>query len=76
LAAVSPWVTANQAVGSASGSYTLACSNPHPAGFDELVPKTIVISTDDSIRLTHVTRGKGVRPLTTDPAGRPVQRGR
>jgi DNA replication protein DnaC len=52
-------------------------SNLHPAGFDELMPKTIanatvdrlmhhahvVITTGDSIRLTQATRGKGVRPL-------------
>ena len=54
-------------------------SNLHPAGFDELMPKTIanatvdrlmhhahiVITTGDSIRLTQATKGKGVRPLTT-----------
>jgi len=54
-------------------------SNLHPAGFDELMPKTIanatvdrllhhahvVVTTGDSIRLTQATRGKGVRPLTT-----------
>jgi DNA replication protein DnaC len=54
-------------------------SNLHPAGFDELMPKTIanatvdrllhhahiVITTGDSIRLTQATRGKGVRPLGT-----------
>jgi DNA replication protein DnaC len=53
-------------------------SNLHPAGFDELMPKTIanatvdrlmhhahiVVTTGDSIRLTQATRGKGVRPLT------------
>ena len=53
-------------------------SNLHPAGFDELMPKTIanatvdrlihhahvVITNGDSIRLTQATRGKGVRPLT------------
>ena len=53
-------------------------SNLHPAGFDELMPKTIanatvdrllhhahvVITTGDSIRLTQATRGKGVRALT------------
>jgi DNA replication protein DnaC len=53
-------------------------SNLHPAGFDELMPKTIanatvdrlmhhahvVITTGDSIRLTQTTRGKGVRLLT------------
>jgi len=54
-------------------------SNLHPAGFDELMPKTIanatvdrlmhhahiVITTGDSIRLTQATHGKGVKPLTT-----------
>jgi DNA replication protein DnaC len=53
-------------------------SNLHPAGFDELMPKTIanatvdrllhhahvVVTTGDSIRLTQATRGKGVKPLT------------
>ncbi|MBV6510282.1 MAG: IS21 family transposase IS1415 [Acidimicrobiales bacterium] len=53
-------------------------SNLHPAGFDELMPKTIanatvdrllhhahVVLTDgDSIRLTQATAGKGVTPLT------------
>lgn len=53
-------------------------SNLHPAGFDELMPKTIanatvdrllhhahvVLTTGDSIRLTQATTGKGVRPLT------------
>ncbi|MEZ5342922.1 MAG: ATP-binding protein [Acidimicrobiales bacterium] len=53
-------------------------SNQHPAGFDELMPKTIanatvdrlmhhahvVITNGDSIRLTHATAGKGVTPLT------------
>jgi DNA replication protein DnaC len=52
-------------------------SNLHPAGFDELMPKTIanatvdrllhhahvVLTTGDSIRLTQATTGKGVRPL-------------
>ena len=52
-------------------------SNLHPAGFDELMPKTIanatvdrllhhahvVVTAGDSIRLTQATRGKGVRPL-------------
>ena len=52
-------------------------SNLHPAGCDELKPKTIanatvdrlmhhahvVITSGDSIRLTQATRGKGVRPL-------------
>jgi DNA replication protein DnaC len=54
-------------------------SNLHPAGFDELMPKTIanatvdrllhhahvVLTAGDSIRLTQATGGKGVRPLTT-----------
>lgn len=53
-------------------------SNLHPAGFDELMPKTIanatvdrlmhhahlVVTTGDSIRLTQATGGKGVTPLT------------
>jgi DNA replication protein DnaC len=53
-------------------------SNLHPAGFDELMPKTIanatvdrllhhahiVMTTGDSIRLTQATTGKGVKPLT------------
>jgi DNA replication protein DnaC len=53
-------------------------SNLHPAGFDELMPKTIanatvdrllhhahvVLTAGDSIRLTQATGGKGVRPLT------------
>lgn len=52
-------------------------SNLHPAGFDELMPKTIanatvdrllhhahiVMTTGDSIRLTQATTGKGVKPL-------------
>lgn len=52
-------------------------SNLHPAGFDELMPKTIanatvdrllhhahvVLTAGDSIRLTQATRGKGVKPL-------------
>lgn len=52
-------------------------SNLHPAGFDELMPKTIanatvdrllhhahiVITDGDSIRLTQATTGKGVTPL-------------
>jgi len=54
-------------------------SNLHPAGFDELMPKTIanatvdrllhhahiVLTAADSTRLTQATGGKGVRPLTT-----------
>lgn len=53
-------------------------SNLHPAGLDELMPKTIanatvdrllhhahvVITTGDSIRLTQATGGQGVMPLT------------
>ena len=54
-------------------------SNIHPAGFDELMPKTMatatvdrllhhahVIITDgqDSYRLAQATAGKGVKPLT------------
>lgn len=52
-------------------------SNLHPAGFDELMPKTIanatvdrllhhahiVMTTGDSIRLTQATTGQGVKPL-------------
>jgi DNA replication protein DnaC len=52
-------------------------SNLHPAGFDELMPKTIanatvdrllhhahiVMTAGDSIRLTQATTGKGVKPL-------------
>jgi DNA replication protein DnaC len=52
-------------------------SNLHPAGFDELMPKTIanatvdrlmhhahvVLTNGDSIRLTQATAGKGVAPL-------------
>lgn len=52
-------------------------SNLHPSGFDELMPKTIanatvdrllhhahvVLTAGDSIRLTHATTGKGVKPL-------------
>ena len=54
-------------------------SNLHPAGFDELMPKTLatatvdrllhhahVLLTDgtDSYRLAQATAGKGVTPLT------------
>ena len=52
-------------------------SNLHPAGFDELMPKSIAnaavdrllhhahvqITDDDSIRLTQATSGRGVTPL-------------
>jgi DNA replication protein DnaC len=54
-------------------------SNLHPAGFDELMPKTIanatvdrllhhahlVLTAGDSIRLTQATAGKGVTPLAS-----------
>jgi DNA replication protein DnaC len=54
-------------------------SNLHPAGFDELMPKTIANATvdrllhhahvfltaGDSIRLTQATAGKGVMPLAS-----------
>ncbi len=57
-------------------SIALSC-NLHPAGFDELMPKTIanatvdrlmhhahiVLTAGDSIRLTQATAGKGVTPL-------------
>ena len=53
-------------------------SNLHPAGFDELMPKTlatatvdrlmhhahVVLTAGDSIRLTEATAGKGVTPRT------------
>jgi len=54
-------------------------SNIHPAGFDELMPKTLAAATvdrllhhahvlltegTDSYRLAQATAGKGVRPLT------------
>jgi DNA replication protein DnaC len=52
-------------------------SNLHPAGFDELMPKTLATATvdrllhhahicqtsGDSIRLTQALDGKGVMPL-------------
>jgi DNA replication protein DnaC len=52
-------------------------SNLHPAGFDELMPKTlatatvdrllhhahVAVTSGDSIRLTEATTGKGVTPL-------------
>ena len=52
--------------------------NLHPAGFDELMPKTLATATvdrllhhahicqtsGDSIRLTQALDGKGVQPLT------------
>lgn len=54
-------------------------SNLHPAGFDELMPKSlanatvdrlmhhahVVVTSGDSIRLTQATHGKGVTPLKT-----------
>ncbi|MGH7342128.1 MAG: IS21-like element helper ATPase IstB [Candidatus Rokuibacteriota bacterium] len=54
-------------------------SNLHPAGFDELMPKTIasatvdrllhhahvVVTAGDSIRLSQATTGKGVTPLAS-----------
>ncbi len=53
-------------------------SNIHPAGFDELMPKTLAAATVDrllhhahivltegtSLRLAEATAGKGVIPLT------------
>ena len=56
----------------------LVTSNLHPAGFDELMPKTlatatvdrllhhahVVVTRGDSYRLAEATAGKGVRPLT------------
>ena len=53
-------------------------SNLHPAGFDELMPKTLAgatvdrllhhahvcVTTGDSVRLQQATSGKGVTPLT------------
>ncbi len=59
-------------------------SNLHPAGFDELIPKTIanatvdrllhhahvVMTAGDSIRLTQATAGKAVTPLTNWATGR------
>ena len=52
-------------------------SNLHPAGFDEILPKTlatatvdrllhhahVVVTQGESYRLTEATSGKGVRPL-------------
>jgi DNA replication protein DnaC len=53
-------------------------SNPHPSGFDELMPKTLdaatvdrvlhhahvrVCDTNESYRLAQATAGKGVTPL-------------
>jgi DNA replication protein DnaC len=53
-------------------------SNPHPSGFDQLMPKTIATATvdrllhhahvavteGDSFRLAEATKGKGVVPLS------------
>jgi len=53
-------------------------SNLHPAGFDELMPKTLATATvdrllhhahvcqtsGDSVRLTQALTGKGVNPLS------------
>ena len=54
-------------------------SNLHPAGFDEIMPKTLATATVDrllhhahlcttggkSVRLAQATTGMGVMPLTT-----------
>ena len=54
-------------------------SNVHPAGFDELMPKTLATATvdrllhhahvcltsGDSVRLAQATAGRGVVPLST-----------
>ena len=56
----------------------IVTSNIHPAGFDELMPKTlatatvdrllhhahVVVTRGDSYRLAEATAGKGVKPLT------------
>jgi DNA replication protein DnaC len=56
-------------------------SNVHPAGFDELMPKTLATATVDrllhhahvcltsgeSVRLAQATAGKGVAPLGSQP---------
>ena len=61
-------------------------SNLHPAGFDELMPKTIanatvdrllhhahiVLTAGDSVRLTQATTGKGVTPLDQNPRAEPM----
>lgn len=60
-------------------------SNLHPAGFDELMPKTLATATVDrllhhahvcvtqgeSFRLSQATAGKGVMPYPAEQAGRP-----
>jgi len=71
--------TLNRVVDAAYEKRSIALSsNLHPAGFDELMPKTIanatvdrlmhhahvVLTAGDSIRLTQATAGKGVTPLT------------
>jgi hypothetical protein len=59
-------------------------SNLHPAGFDELMPKTLATATVDrllhsahicvtdgqSYRLAQATAGKGVTPYPPDQPGR------
>ncbi len=56
----------------------MVSSNLHPAGFEELMPKTLATATvdrllhhahlvdtqGDSFRLAEATAGKGVTPLT------------
>src|SRR3982751_1172218 len=63
-------------------------SNVHPAGFDELMPKTLATATvdrllhhahvcvtsGDSVRLAQATAGQGVVPLTARPAAAPPSR--
>jgi hypothetical protein len=64
-------------------------SNLHPAGFDQLMPKTLAIATvdrllhhvrlcviaGDSVRLAEATAGDGVVPLTGSPRSpRPSRR--
>ncbi len=58
-------------------------SNLHPAGFDELMPKTLATATVDrllhhahvcqttgeSVRLSQAIAGRGVTPLTSTTAG-------
>jgi DNA replication protein DnaC len=53
-------------------------SNPHPSGFDELMPKTLATATvnrllhhahlrqtsSDSVRLSQTLTGQGVKTLT------------
>lgn len=60
-------------------------SNLHPAGFDELMPKTLATATVDrlmhhahlcattgeSVRLAQATSGHGVNPLLGPPSGQP-----